>query len=300
MADVLKFSIIFIFAGFILGLLPFIIKSTYLIHFLLVLYIYIILAEGWNLMGGYCGLVVLHHATFFGLGAYACAALLLANISPIIGIIAGGAVSSIFAFVSSPPLLRLSKTYFAAVTLVSSEIFKTVFINIKGLGGASGLVLPKFPEYSLIYCYILGVFLLIICLFTAFIIVKSRIGLAFVCIRENEIAAASIGISTLHFKLLALCIGGFMAGVAGALYTLYFLYVLPHSIFSLAWTGAGAFSCLIGGGGTFLGPIIGASVYFLASQVFLGFGEINLLITGLTIVVVVLFFPRGILGFLRK
>jgi len=299
MKDIFRFLMTLAFGALILSPLPFILRATYLIHFMIMLFIYIAMAESWNLIGGYCGQIALYHASFFGLGAYSFAILLLNNVNPIIGIIFSGIVSSLFALATSP-LLKLGKTYFAAVTLVSSEILKTVFINWKEAGGASGLVLPKYSGYSLVNNYFAALSLSLIILFVVFIIVRSRAGLALMCIRENETAAESIGISVFRFKIFALVISGLMAGLAGACYASYFLYILPHSIFSVAWTGVGAFSCLIGGRGTLLGPIIGSSIYLLVSEVFLGFGEISLLVIGLVIVAIVLFAPRGMLGVLEK
>jgi branched-chain amino acid transport system permease protein len=266
---------------------------------MIMLFIYIVMALSWNLISGYCGQIALSHAAFFGIGAYTFALTLVADTHPLIGLILGGITASFFALIISPSL-RLGKAYFAAITLLLAEVMRTVMINWRASGGASGLVLEPFPGHTLTNSYLGALLLMTSTLVATYIIVNSRIGLGFICIRENEYAAAAIGIPVLLYKVIAFCVSGFIAGVAGSYYASYILYIEPYSAFSFSWLGSAAFSCLIGGVGSLIGSIIGASIYLLVSEMFLGFGAFSTLIIGILIIVVVLFFPRGVVGALEK
>jgi len=276
--------------------------------FITTLYISII-ASAWNIMCGYTGLISLGHAVFVGLGQYTPTILFLKfSVSPWIGMFAGAIIAIFFAFLIGVLTLRLKHYFFSLATIALGTIMHVLAVKFDNLtGGSVGLSIPfrpslenmMFKEYQ--SYYLLFIFLLFAVLMVTAYINKSRLGINLVAIREDEVAASSLGINLLKNKVIALCISAFFTSIAGTLYVQYSLFVDPEGAFSLELSIKAALLSLIGGAGTIFGPLLGGAILgptetFLRGWLGSTFSGAYLIIYGILIIFVVLVMPNGILG----
>lgn len=280
----------------VLFVLPLFVNSAYMLHMAILLFIYIVLASSWNLLGGFTGQLNLGHAAFFGVGAYVCALFHVAGIPDPIGIVLGGLTSALFAVIVSPTF-RLRGVYFAIGTLALSEAMRAVITNVNALGGASGLRLRDLHGYSKAEYYYIALIILLGCIISIYLTLKSKTGMAFRAICGGEAAAESLGVNPFIYKVLSLAISAFWAGVMGGFYAAYILFVEPNNAFSLFWTFNPVFAVIIGGMSTFGGPIVGSLVFVLISELTVGFGRMSSLFVGALLIGVIILLPRGIMGY---
>jgi branched-chain amino acid transport system permease protein len=282
----------------LLSVFPFFANSDYMLHIAILLFIYMVLASSWNLLGGFTGQLNLGHAAFFGVGSYVSALLYLAGFPDFACIILGGLISGLFAIIVSPTF-RLRGVYFAIGTLALSEAMRAVIKNVNALGGASGLRLQDVHGYSKTEYYYVALIILIACLASINFTVKSKTGMAFRAICGAEGAAESLGVNPFIYKLISFAISAFWAGIMGSFYAVYILFVEPNNAFSLFWTFNPVFAVIIGGRGTFGGPIVGSIVFVLISELTVGFGKMSSLFVGALLIGVIILVPRGIIGYAR-
>jgi len=264
---------------------------------------WVIIGQSWNLLGGYTGQASFGHAAFFGMGAYGAGLLFLKlGISTWYGIIIGSILAAVLAIPLGIICFRLRGPYFALSMLASAEVLRLITTNWRSFtnGPVGILVIPSFRS-KIPYYYII----LALALFTIFLlrkIINSKLGCYLVAIRENQDAAESLGINSARYKLISLIISGFLAGLAGSFYMNYIGYIDPYIVFSLVDISITAILVvMIGGAGTFWGPVIGALVMVLAGEGFrLAFGQAHVLIYGILIILIIIFMPCGIVGRLSK
>jgi branched-chain amino acid transport system permease protein len=305
------YLIIGVLALVIFGTLPFMIGvDSFFIYYLFMVFIYIVVAQGWNLIGGYTGQVSLGTHAFFALGGYTTALIWLHDIThtwyyfdPLVMVLSG-VVPAIFAIIIGiPTLSRLRGDYFSFGTLAAAQILQIVILRTtKFSGGAVGLRLPGGAFTDLGRYYWTALLLAVLALLAVFIITKSRIGLALRAISEDETSAASHGIHILRYKLLSFIIGSFIIGVCGSLFAYYQFIVNPSSMMSLdRWMFYPILICVLGGNGTIIGPVIGA---FIIVTLFT-FGEnlvgrVHPMLSGVLIILVMKFMPTGLWGLKDK
>jgi len=291
---------------FLVGV-PFVldVDESYFVFFLFLTFVHIIISQAWNIVGGYTGQVSLGQHAFFGLGAYTMGMNWVHNITHTgyffdpITMILSGLVPVVLAIIIGIPLLsRLRGDYFALGTLGVGEIIKVVFIKGGSITGASdGLHMNSEVFTSMSPYYWVGLFLAVAATATVYFIIRSPIGLALKAIREDEDAAASHGVYALKYKILAFSISAFMTGICGCLYGYYLFHINPNAVLKLNWTLYPILMCVIGGTGTVMGPVIGAffmtAVFTLADIYFV---EINPVIAGVLIILVMKFMPSGLIG----
>lgn len=273
------------------------------------IFLYVSLATLWNLLAGYAGLVSVGQQAFVGLGGYALFALtIFGGMHPLaaIGVAAvGGALASMPV---AALIFRLRGAYFAIGTWVIAEVFRLGFAQIGALGGGSGSSLPvavarmlgdgRSEREALSYWLALGVAAAVVA--TAFLYLRSRRGLALTAIRDNELAAASLGIDIWRTKFLVYVIVSGLTTLVGALIFLQKLRISPDAAFSVNdWTAFVIFIVVIGGIGTLEGPIIGAVVFFLLRETLADLGSVYLIVLGAVAIIVMLFAPRGLWGYVR-
>jgi branched-chain amino acid transport system permease protein len=279
-------------------------ETSYLVFFFFTTFIYITLAQGWNLVAGYTGQVSLGQHAFFGLGAYITAITWRAGLTGYLDPLAmlmSGAGAAILAFAVGMLLLsNLRDDYFALGSLGVGEILRVAALNGGSLtDGPAGLSLPSDSYISMNYYYYIALLIMIISLIIILVVTRSRIGLALVAIRENETAAAANGIAVLKFKTMAFTIGAFITGLCGSLNAYYQFHVHPPGAFSLNWVIIPVLMVLLGGSGTFLGPILGAFILSAAFELInIWVPELHPIFTGAFIVVITLFIPYGLMSFL--
>lgn len=269
-------------------------------------------AMGYNLLVGYTGLMSLGHAMFFAAGLYGAG--LTAHylgVGPASGFAAGVLAALALAAAVSVVVLRTRGDSFMIVTLMFGQacFLLTLYFN-DVTGGDQGFVLTGTAQsLSLANLsidvtqpavrYNLALLLFSVCLLGCFALVRSSIGRVLVAVRENEERTVMLGYHTFHYKLLALVLSGIMAGAAGATYALLFSYVgstfasIQYSIFPLLWV-------LLGGQGTVLGPLVGTTLMFYAIDKSSEYTSSYMLVVGLALILLVLWFPKGILGTLRQ
>jgi branched-chain amino acid transport system permease protein len=289
-------------------LFPFSVDSeeSYLVYFLFLTFLYIALAQGWNVVAGYGGQASLGQHAFFGLGAYVTAiswkAGWIGYLDPK-GMLMSGAGAALLAVMIGIPLLaKLRGDYFALGTLGLGEILRVVFTQGGSLtGGPVGLMLPSSEYRSMIPYYFFALSIALISLLCVWFLVRSRLGLALVAIREDEEAAGANGIHVLKFKIFAFAVGAFFTGLCGSLFAYYLFHIHPSGFFSLNWALLPVLMTILGGIGTLMGPVVGAfvlaSVFELAN---LWLPEIHPIFSGSFIILVMLFLPGGIMSLGEK
>jgi branched-chain amino acid transport system permease protein len=271
--------------------------------YLFLFYIYLAMANMWNLLAGYSGLISLCPAAFIGLAGYTLAVMTWLGLPYYVGIIFGCIVAGLFAILISIPVFRLKGIYFAIGTLVVPEILKFVFLLWKPVGGAihgRGAGYTVKAEVPYLQVYWLALAIAIISLFLIRYILRSKLGTGLAAIRDNDSTAASCGVNVFNLKLCSFVIAAFITGIAGTVFYIYQGYIEPNSAFGIQWLITLMLATVIGGEGTEEGPIVGTAIvvflYFLLAR----YAGISLIIQGIILVGIMLLAPQGIMGSLRK
>jgi branched-chain amino acid transport system permease protein len=283
-------------------LLPLVVgESPYLMKVLIIMIIFIIYTHAWNLLA-YSGQASLGHAAFFGIGGYA-SALLAAKLgtSPFLTIFIGAIFAAIAGVFVGIICVRLREWFLAMVTFGFSIIIGTIFLNqfTSLFGGVDGMPAKRFfsatLEHRYLYEYYFMLLLAIATTLLIYFIMRSRLGVAFAAIRENEMEAKILGVNTTKYKLIAFLISTYLAGLAGALQTHSFAYITPeiYSVHNSFWP---VIYAIAGGLATLEGPIIGTVAITLIWEGLknLGLHFERFVIIGLLLVVMVIFKPRGL------
>lgn len=270
---------------------------------------FLALAVLWNLLAGYAGLLSVGQQAFVGLGGYALFVLCAqAGLSPYLAIpltiVAAGALAAVFA----PLLFRLDGAYFAVGTWVAAETVMLVFAMIPALGGGAGMSLPastvkaiaagKESREFIIFWLVAG--LSLATCFGTYGLLRSRAGLALMAVRDNKLAAASLGIDIWRTRFITYVIVAALSGGLGAVIFLQKLRISPSAAFSLNdWTVMVIFAVVIGGIGRLEGALVGAVLYFLLRELMADLGAVYLIVLGALAILVMLFSRKGLWGLLE-
>lgn len=314
MEELLRKKYTYIILAIIIVGLPLIPMPMYLLHVLVMIYLYAFLATSWNIISGYAGALSLGHAAFVGTSAYITYFLFtLYNISPWIGMIIGGLAGVGLGTALGYPCFRygVKGVYFALVTIAFAEILHDLVLYYRDYtGGALGLYLkylgdsPLFFQFDdkRVYCYIaIGFWLL-----SVFLVKKLKtFRYKLIIIREDEIAAASIGINVTKYKLLAMALSGFLTALGGTFWIQYYRYISPGTVLGLDLSIEIALIAIFGGMYSIFGPTIGAIILKPISEflrAYLGgtYAGVHLLFYSVLLMAVLIYSPRGIIGFLEK
>jgi branched-chain amino acid transport system permease protein len=260
---------------------------------------FVVMASGWNIIGGLTGYASFGNIAFFGLGAYTVG-VLVANLRwPFIAaLVFAPVVPAVFALIIGLPLLRLRGHYFAVATLGVGVAVGEVINNVGPLGASTGLFLP-IVRSDLIFFYLM-LAAAVLAVLTTWVIVRTRFGYGLLAIRENEEAAAVIGVNTTFYKVGAFCLAAALTGLAGGIFAQWNSFINQENVFSLSDNVQMILMAVLGGAGTVLGPVAGAISLELIIQSLAGGGsgsvysQIGL---GLLLVVCVIFIPRGVIDF---
>lgn len=274
------------------------------------LFLYLSLATLWNLLAGYAGLVSVGQQAYVGLGGYLLFALtILGGVHPLAAMAVAAVAGAIVAMPVAALIFRLRGAYFAIGTWVMAEVFRLSFAQIAALGGGSGSSLPPDIVRSLAdgrdareavsYWLILGAAVLV--LGTAYLFLRSRRGLALTAIRDNELAASSLGIDIWRTKFVVYVVVGGLTSLIGALIFLQKLRISPDAAFSVNdWTAFVIFIVVIGGIGSLEGPIVGTILFFILRESLADLGSIYLIVLGVVAIAIMLVAPNGLWGLLRE
>jgi len=279
------------------------------------------LAQCWNLLAGYAGLISVGQQAFVGLGGYLLFALTLAGgINPLLAIPFAGLLSAIFALPTAFIVFRLRGAYFAIGTWVVAEVYRLIFAQFKSLGGGTGTSLApsvtsavpgiewvkalldvRTPAGRDIVSYWVALALMVATLVFVYLVLRSRRGLALGAIRDHEAAAAGLGIDIYSTKLAVYVATAAVTGMVGALIYLQKARISPDAAFSvLDWTAYVIFIVVIGGIGTMEGPVIGTVIFYLMQRYLADFGAWYLILLGTLGILVMLFAPRGLWGLVAR
>ncbi len=254
------------------------------------------LAQAWNLLAGYGGLVSLASAAFVGLGEYATAWITIHSGIPLLPAMAISAlVGGGFAALMSVPMFRFRGLYFTIGTLVLGEALLQFMINFNGLGGNAGLTLTNnVPSDGQLYQ--LTLLLTVLATITLVVVHRLRLGSALLSIRDNEDVAREVGVPTFRVKLWAFVLSGALMGLVGGLQADKLGHIDPSGAFSLQWTIDIVNATIIGGLGTVLGPIVGALFIVEFGIQLANYPELHVALTGALLIIVIRFAPRGLWG----
>ena len=293
--------------GILFLIFPLVVHSHYYQHLVIIIFMWVVIGSSWNLLAGYTGQVSFGHAIFFGVGAYTAGIFASKlGISAWWGMAFGGIFSMLVGLFVGWVCFRLRGPYVALATLAGGEIIRLIATNWESLtDGMVGILIIQSFKSKLSYYYI-GLALALACIYTIRIIMKSKWGYYFVSIREDEDAAASLGINTTLYKNVSLLVSSFFTGMAGAFYMNYMAFIDPEVVFSLHYISIMAILVgIVGGVATIWGPAVGAFVMVGLQETFRSsfFGlapkwisQAHALVFGLLVIFVIMFLANGIVG----
>ncbi len=279
---------------------------NYWIHMLLYVFLYVIMATSWNLIGGYAGYVSLGHNVFFGFGAYFSGMIFVFfQVSPFVTAPVAGIAAMLGGLLFGLIALRTRGATFIISTIALVLLVAELLDNWKLTGGTNGLAMSMIGlegQYAKIpyYYYLLAI--MVLALLTSHMIRHSKFGLGLRSISQDETKSEVAGIPTRQYKILAFGISGLFIGMAGAIWGSYLTYLRPSIFLPVNIGTMIVLMAILGGKGTVSGPAIGAAIMIAVNELVvakLGATELNIVVTGLILILVLLYFPEGIVGSLK-
>jgi len=322
-----------------LYLVPRYVESTYALHMMILIFINVTVGSAWNILGGYTGQYSVGHAAYFGVGAYTVMMLLqFRQVAPWWGMLAGAGAAAVVALIIGSICFRLRGPYFVLASIAVAEILRATTLNLEDItNGAEGILVIDIPPLvisgrtitdwmSKVPFYYVGLSFALLIILVTLMVRYSKLGYYFQAIREDQDAAHSLGINLTIYKNIALAISAVFTALAGGLYAVYVGFIDPTTVLALDMSVQIVMICIIGGIGTILGPVIGALLLVPLSEalrsnmltdalvnwgvvaeesptgVFLRehLSQAHVLIYGILVVLVILYMPQGILGFIRR
>lgn len=292
----------------VLAVVPFT-TTPYVTELVFMGFVFTMLGVSWNLLAGYAGQISLGHAAFFGVGAFSAAWLTTPTraglpeaiqMPVVVALLGGATAAALLALVTGPIMFRLTGHYFAIGTLALAAIIQLLLLDLRQLsGGSTGyFVSGGLGETAMFFISLIATVAVILWTYR---IVTSPPGLGMRAIHDDETAASSLGVNPLKYKMYAFVTSSFMAGLTGALYAQYTLYVNPESTLSVGWMIDTLVVVILGGMGTMLGPIFGAGLFLaLDNTLRIAAGDFATTIEGLLIILFILFLPYGLYGFVEN
>ena len=318
---------------------PHFVKTPYTLHMMILFFLSIIMGESWNILGGYTGQYSVGHAAYFGVGAYTTMMLMqFKHVPPWFGMWAGMAMVVVVALIIGSICFRLRGPYFVLASIAVAEIIRLSAMNLNGItNGAEGILATEIMPLKIgglvitdfmtkVPFYYIGLGFALITILANYMVQHSKLGYCFQAIREDQDAAHSLGINLTVYKNIALVISAVLTSLAGSFYAMYVGFIDPPTVLGLDTSVQIVLICIIGGIGTILGPVIGSLVLvplsealrsnMIAHGIFMtglvseqsavgtflkeNLGHAHALIYGILVVIVILFMPDGVLGFIKK
>jgi branched-chain amino acid transport system permease protein len=297
----------------VLACLPLVVRNSFFLHVCILVFLWTVLGEAWNALGGYAGQVSFGHAAFFGVGAYVTIILFLkGGMAPWWGIPVGGLAAAAFAVPFGLITFRLKGPYFSLATLAVAELTKLVALNWEwATNGSTGYLITHLPPLHLLGLtvdweskvpfYLVALGLMALSMAALGWLSRARLGAWLVAIRENEDAAEAVGIDTVRAKVLTLALSAFLAGLGGGFYAFYFRYVDPDAVLNIGLSMEMVFIAMVGGLGTVGGPLLGAVFLTTVGEAMREKFQVgHLIFYGLFMMLVIRWLPEGIWGRLRR
>ena len=287
----------------LIALFPQFVHSQYHTHVAIMTLLYAVLSMSLNLVTGLAGQISVGHAAFYGLGAYTCSLLMLsAHVSFVPALLLGGVVAAAFGFLLGLPALRLKGNYLCIVTLGFGELVRLVLLNYESLTrgsmGISNIPLPEIWGMTLTtkphFYYLMAVLF-----FSSFLILdgisRSRTGLLLATVRDDDIAASSIGVDIVFLKLSAFVVSAFFAGICGGFFAAYLSYISPDS-FTFKESITILSMVILGGRGNMVGAVMGAVLLTVLPESLRFVRDYRMILYGMILVLAITFKPDGLYG----
>ena len=320
-------------------LIPRYVESPYALHMMILLFMSVAQGQSWNILGGYAGQHSVGHAAYFGVGAYTTMMLMHSKgIVPWVGVWAGMAAVVVVALIIGSICFRLRGPYFVLASIAVAEIMRLSAINLTTLtNGAEGILATEIPAFKIgatvvtdfvtkVPFYYIGLFLVLLTLAVTYWVQHSKLGYFFQAIREDQDAAHSLGINIALYKNIGLVISAVLTSLAGSFYGIYVGFVDPPTVLGLDVSVQIMLICIIGGMGTIWGPVLGSLILVplsealrsnMVTDLLVKIGMVNaeskigiflkenlshahVLLYGILVVLVILFMPDGLMGFVKK
>jgi branched-chain amino acid transport system permease protein len=285
----------------IIAILPLFVPSPNFTRLLFTTFLWVTTSIAWNLLGGFAGQVSFGFAVFYGTGAYSTALLMNAGVNPFFAFLAAGLTAALVSLIVGLPAFRLRGPYFAIATIGISEAVRVVMTNLSFTGGASGYRILEHRPFRPLEHYYTALVLAAIAFAISWEIAHSKFGLGLKAIRQDEDAAADLGVNPYTYKLGAHALAAALTGIAGGVFARYAAFIHPGGVFGFHTSVHILLMPVIGGIGSIWGPVLGGFVFgIVEEEIVASFPEIHLLLYGLLLIVIILFEPGGILGGLGK
>jgi branched-chain amino acid transport system permease protein len=272
------------------------------------IFMFVALAQAWNLIGGFAGYASFGQVVFFGIGGYFTAvAMSHWHLSFWLSLVLSGVVAALFGALIGVPLLRLKGHYFAIATLGVAEGLREVVTNLPDLtGGGAGITLPTVGnQATTAYLgndgfYLLFLALAALAVLVGALVARNKFGFALKAIHQDEDAAAAMGINTTRTKVVTFALSGFLTGLVGATYAFQQVTIFPERLFDVDITVLMVVMVVIGGSGTVLGPLLGAvALQFLSEYLRQNYTSVHTFLLGAIIILAVVLLPQGAVNYVR-
>lgn len=271
--------------------------SRYLLLLLLLFFLYMSFSQMWNLLAGYSGLLSLGQQAFIGFGGYTMAILTsYYGVNTWLSVIGGGLFSMLLALVMSLFIFRMKGIFFAIGTWIFAEALMMWFSNWEYVNLGTGLFIKPDPPVNMTMIYYATFTIAVLSIATVYAILRSKIGLGLMAMRDDEEVSETMGVGVYRSKLFCFLVASFFTGATASVFYLFQVFIQPYSAFAIDWTIIFTFIVIIGGIGTVEGPIVGSIIYVLLSQYLSEYGSISLIVMGSLAIIVILLSPQGIMG----
>ena len=265
----------------------------------------LVLAQMWNLLAGYAGLVSIGQQAYVGFGGYAL--VVLADdigVNPFVAVPLAGLIAAGFALPTAALVFRFRDAYFAVGTWAVAEVYRLLIANTGALGRGTGrtlkAVFPLARETRELVTYAIAVAVGVAAVVAVYLYLRSRLGLGLMAVRDSEPASESLGVDVYRTKLVVYLVAAFGTGTTGALIYLNLLRISPDAAFSINWTAYTIFIVVIGGIGTLEGPIVGTIVFFVLRELLADYGSWYMIVLGVLGVAAMMRYPQGVWGLVAE
>jgi branched-chain amino acid transport system permease protein len=276
-----------------------------LVRLLFTTFVWIITSIAWNIVGGFAGQVSFGFAVFYGLGAYTAALMINGGRNALLAFLGAAGIAVLASFLVGLPTFRLRGPYFAIATIGITEAVRVIMSNLQITGGASGYGIIEHGPFRQLEHYYTALVMMAVAVAISAVIAKSRFGLALRAIKQDEDAAAHLGVNPYYFKLWAHAIAAALTGIAGAIHARYAVFIDPSGgpggVFAFQTGISILLMPVIGGIGTVWGPVLGGVVFgIVEEQLVVKFPEIHLLLYGALLILIILLEPDGLVGLMHR
>ena len=271
--------------------------SDYILLFGLLLCLYMAMSQMWNLLVGYSGLLSLGQQAFIGFGGYTMA--VLTNYYGVyvwLSVLAGGMFSVLLALFMSLFIFRMKGIFFGIGTWIFAEILLLWFSNWEYVKYGTGLFIKPATPPSMVMIFYAAFSMALGSLVVVYLILRSKIGLGLMAMRDNEQVSETIGVAVFRSKLFCFLVAAFITGTTAGVLYVFQIFIQPYKAFAIDWTVILVFIVIIGGIGTIEGPIVASFLYVLLTQWLADYGHISMLLLGMIAITIMLLAPKGIMG----